>query len=521
MISPGETSRSMSLPRLLRHDLTISWHRLCGFLRAKTSTKAFVLLGLVVVGLHLAAWPLAAGLLGQEADAGAVALLGMGFVIVLPWLFSQGLTGSTRALYSRGDLDLLLASPLPPQKILASRAMAVAIESFGAIGLFLLPVVDMAAWQGGARWIAVYPVLAATVLLATGISLGVTLGLFRLLGPKRTRAATQVLATLVGAWFVICAQIFNFLPVANREALREAMAHPAPGGWFDPNGALWLPARAAAGDGLALALWSALGLGVFVLAIRLLAEAFSRGALIAAGAAAVGAKVGVEKNGLKAHFRCDRAGALRRKEWRLLARDPYLLSQVLLQSLYTLPVAVVIWKSLGPNGSLALSVAPALVAIAAQLAAALAFLAASSEDAGDFVATAPVAVKELLQRKLEAVALPVALFLALPLAGVAWADPRIGLLTLIFALAAGASTASLNFWKPLENKRGDLIKTHAQNKLVGLVEHGLSMCWAVSALLACFGRWEALAPALGALALLALNAPRRGKRSGPLLSFRH
>jgi ABC-2 type transport system permease protein len=502
----------MSLPRLLRHDLTISWRRLCGFLRAKNSTRALVILGLVVVGLHLAAWPLAAALLTQEARAGAVSLLGLGFVIVLPWLFSQGLTGSTRALYSRGDLDLLLASPLPPRRILASRALAVAIESFGAIGLFLLPVIDMAAWQGGGRWLAVYPALAATVLSATGIGLSVTLGLFRLFGPKRTRAATQVLATLVGAWFVICAQIFNFLPEDNRAALQQSMSHPAPGGWFDPNGGLWLPARAASGDGLALLLWSAFGLVAFILAIRLLAEIFSQGALIAAGEASAGAKGAGRKNAATTRFRCDRAGALRRKEWRLLARDPYLLSQILLQSLYTLPVAVVIWKSLGPNGSLALSVAPALVAIAAQLAAALAFLAASSEDAGDFVATAPVAAKELLRRKLEAVAAPVALFLALPLAGVAWADPRIGLVTLIFAFAAGASTASLNFWKPLENKRGDLIKTHAQNKLVGLVEHGLSLCWAVGALLACFGRWEALAPVVFALILLGVNYPRRAAR---------
>jgi ABC-2 type transport system permease protein len=186
----------------------------------------------------------------------------------------------------------------------------------------------------------------------------------------------------------------------------------------------------------------------------------------------------------------------------------------MLQSLYILPIVLIVWKAQGPHGSLALSVAPALVAVAAQLAAALAFLAAASEEAGDFVAAAPVAPGEILRRKLEAVATPVALFLALPLIGVTVVNPRVGFVTFCYACVAATSTASLNFWKPLENRRGDLIKTHAQNKLVGMVEHALSLCWAVSALLAAFGRWTALAPALVALVLLALNAPRR--KSAPV-----
>ena len=49
---------------------------------------------------------------------------------------------------------------------------------------------------------------------------------------------------------------------------------------------------------------------------------------------------------------------------------------------------------------------------------------------------------EMLRRKLEAIALPVALFLALPFAGVIASDPRIGLLTFVFAVLAAASTAA-------------------------------------------------------------------------------
>ncbi|MCW2318469.1 ABC-2 type transport system permease protein [Rhodoblastus acidophilus] len=495
---------SLSLPRLLRHDLTLSWRRLCAFLRAKNDAQGFAIIGAVVLALHGAGWWFATSLTQAAADDGRVFLMAAGMVIVLPWLFSQGLTGATRALYSRGDLDLLLSSPLSPRKILTSRALAVAIESFGAVGLFLLPIADDAALQDGVVWLAIGPALAATVLVTTGLALAATLGLFALLGPKRTRSVGQVLATLVGAWFVILAQIFNFLPADWRAALHAQMSAPAPGGLFDPATPLWLPARAAAGEFFALTIWTALGLAVFAASVALLGRAFARGALSAAGDAHAMPVACAKDRG----FRCDRAGALRRKEWRLLARDPYLVSQVLLQSLYTLPIALVIWKALGGGGALAVSISPALVAIAAQLAAALAFLAASSEQASDFVASAPVSPREILRRKLEAVAAPVGLFLALPLGALAWVDPRVGAITLGFALAAAASTAALNFWKPLENRRGDLIKTHAQNKLVGLVEHGLSLCFAIAALLACLDLWQTIFPIGAAMGLLWLNAPR-------------
>ena len=458
----------------------------------------------IVAVLHVAAWPFATSLIEFARVDGRLHLMAIGMVVVAPWLFSQGLTGATRALYSRGDLDLLLASPLPPAKILTSRALAVAIESFGAVGVFLLPIAVDAALQGGAGWLAVALALASTVLLTTGLALAVTLGLFRLLGPRRTRGVGQVLATLVGAWFVICAQIFNFLPTDYRAVLHSRMSAPAPGSLFDPCTPWWLPARAAAGDFFALTLWTLLGLGVFAASVALLGRVFMRGALSVAGEPGT-RPAGREKN---SKFRCERARALRRKEWRLLARDPYLVSQVLLQSLYTLPIALVIWKALGGAGAVAVSISPALVAIAAQLAAALAFLAASGEEAGELMATAPVSAGEVLRRKLEAVAAPVALFLALPLAALAWADAFVGAVTLVFGLAAAGSTAALNFWKPLENRRGDLIKTQAQNKLVSLVEHGLSLCFAIGALLACLHRFEAALPVGTALALLWLNAPK-------------
>ena len=494
---------SLPLARLLRHDLTLSWRRLCGFLRAKTSTRGVMIVAAIVAVLHVAAWPFATSLVEFARSDGRLHLMALGMVVVAPWLFSQGLTGATRALYSRGDLDLLLASPLPPAKILTSRALAVAIESFGAVGVFLLPIAVDAALQGGAGWLAVALALASTVLLTTGLALAVTLGLFRLLGPRRTRGVGQVLATLVGAWFVICAQIFNFLPTDYRAVLHARMSAPAPGSLFDPATPWWLPARAAAGDFFALTLWTLLGLGVFAASVALLGRAFMRGALSAA-AGSCAPRRARKKQGIPL-----RAGA-RPAAQGMAAVGARSLSAVASAAAIAVHAADRVGdrKALGGAGAVAVSISPALVAIAAQLAAALAFLAASGEEAAELVATAPVSAGEVLRRKLEAVAAPVALFLALPLAALAWADAFVGAVTLVFGVAAAGSTAALNFWKPLENRRGDLIKTHAQNKLVGLVEHGLSLCFAIGALLACLHRFEAALPAGAALALLWLNAPK-------------
>ena len=47
--------------------------------------------------------------------------------------------------------------------------------------------------------------------------------------------------------------------------------------------------------------------------------------------------------------------ALRQKEWTLLRRDPWLMSQTLMQILYLLPPALLLWKSFGEGGALLVS----------------------------------------------------------------------------------------------------------------------------------------------------------------------
>ena len=95
--------------------------------------------------------------------------------------------------------------------------------------------------------------------------------------------------------------------------------------------------------------------------------------------------------------------ALRRKEWMLLRRDPWLVSQTLMQMLYLVPPAILLWRSFQAGGGALNLLVPVLVMAAGQLAGGLAWLTISGEDAPDLVATAPVPARFILRAKIEAV----------------------------------------------------------------------------------------------------------------------
>ena len=80
-------------------------------------------------------------------------------------------------------------------------------------------------------------------------------------------------------------------------------------------------------------------------------------------------------------FRNRSAGqALRRKEWTLLWRDPWLVSQTLMQLLYLLPPAFLLWRTFGQGSGASILIVPVLIMAAGQMAGALAWLAICGED---------------------------------------------------------------------------------------------------------------------------------------------
>ncbi len=233
---------------LLRHDLRLGWRDVrAGFGRLGARPLAGLAVLLLAV-LHAAVWGLAgevgalAGAPATRGEAEALALPAAGFVLLL--MVAQTLNGATKLLYARGDLDLLLSSPASPRRVLGARALAVAVGALASAAVFVLPIADDAALLGHPRLLALYPALAGGALLAAAAGLTITLALFRLLGPRRTRLAAQVLATFLGAGFFLALQFRRLLPgllpadmLAEGTFIRAGLALPV-------RAALGAPARA-------------------------------------------------------------------------------------------------------------------------------------------------------------------------------------------------------------------------------------------------------------------------------------
>jgi ABC-2 type transport system permease protein len=108
---------------------------------------------------------------------------------------------------------------------------------------------------------------------------------------------------------------------------------------------VWWPARAVLGDMTALAAVLSGGILVLAAAIALFSARFGDHAIAAAGVSDFGRDAAALAQRASAGV-APRA-ALRRKEWTLLRRDPWLASQTLMQLLYLLPPGLMLWRAFG------------------------------------------------------------------------------------------------------------------------------------------------------------------------------
>jgi ABC-2 type transport system permease protein len=198
--------------------------------------------------------------------------------------------------------------------------------------------------------------------------------------------------------------------------------------------------------------------------------------------------------------------ALRQKEWALLLRDPWLVSQTLMQLLYLLPPALMLWKSFDNGSGALVLLVPVLVMAAGQLAGGLSWLAISGEDAPDLVATAPVPPSAIMRAKIEAVMSGIALVFApfvLPLALVA---PYFALAAALGIAMAAASATAVQLWFRSQAKRSHFRRRQTSSRMATFAEAFSSITWAATAALAAAGSW--LAAITGLIALMVLAGTR-------------
>jgi len=473
--------------------------------KPKRARMVAVALAVFVSFMHLFAWSMLKGALAFGADldrktfVAVTASLALSFSLML----SQAMESVTRAFYSRSDLELILSSPVNTRRLFAVRIGALAVST-ALLGLALsAPFINVAALLGGPRWLAAYGVIAAMGLVAAALAVALTVALFRTIGPKRTRLIAQIVAAVIGAAFVIGLQVAAIMSsgTISRAALIESgdFLRHAP----EIESIFWWPARAALGDGQVLAI--VFGAGLLTLAAAIVAFSTRFGEHVVAASGVVFAR-GRESE-LAAAFRGGSPlQALRRKEWTLLRRDPWLVSQTLMQLLYLAPPALLLWKSFSGGETALVLLIPVLVMAAGQLAGGLAWLAISGEDAPDLVATAPVPRHAVVRAKVEAVMGLIALVFAPFVLVLAVAEPAFAAIAAAGVAVATGSSAAIQIWFRSQARRSQFRRRQTSSRLATFAEAFTSITWAATAALAAAGTW--LAVMTGAIALMLLAGTR-------------
>ena len=392
-------------------------------------------------------------------------------------MVAQALTFATQAFYERNDLDLLLSSPLPPRRVLTVRAVGIATAAAAIYLLLASALVIPLALRGVFNWLALYVAIADLALLATSLGLVLAMALFRVLGARRTRVVSQVLAALIGASAFLLAQARNILPKGEWSRIVARFGRLQDSG-YDPHALYAWPARAALGDPLPLLAVTAVCVGVFWAVTAAVGRRFGADAAAAAGVSHTG-----EAQGRRRAAGADRLAfsggplrALARKDARLLIRDPWLISQMLLQLLYFVPLGFLIWRNV--HGNLLAAAAGPIVFLTAQLAGNLTWVVVSAEDAPELIVSAPVGAAKILQAKLLVSLAPVAAVAVLPLAFLASSSPVGALVTTACALAACLTAALMNVWYAKPADRRQMMRRRGQSGIMGVVETLMILAWA-------------------------------------------
>ena len=467
-----------------RHELRIAWRDWLGMMTSgRRSRRIGVALGLVIVAavMHLLAYAVVGRAGDPFAAPAPTTLIVISVSVVLGWalVLSQAIEQATKVFYARGDLDLIMSSPYPLTTVMSLRMGAVALTMIVLAFVMVLPFVDVLALRDGPRWFATYGVTIAAALSATATALLATVVLFRVFGPRRTRLAAQVVSAIVGAGFVIALQVGAILSYGTMSRFAVLMSDRAAVYAPSSDSMLWWPARAILGDNVALFALLAASLALLGIAMAVCAPLFGDSIVRVAGRSVSTRTVAAAEP-----FRArSPQQALRRKELMLLRRDPWLLSQTLMQLLYLVPPALMMWRSFGTSGGTALLLVPVIVMAAGQLAGGIAWLSISGEDAPDLIATTPLARSAVMRAKIEVVLIAIAVVLTPLLVPMAVAAPAAALVTASGAAIAAIAATAIQYWFRAQARRSQFRRRHTSSRIATFAEAFSSIGWAaVSAL---------------------------------------
>ena len=497
-------SSATSLSWFARHELRLAWREWLAMMtggRRRRTRVALIGLAVFAALMHLPAWAVIGRYAALEAPLDRTSLIVVTATVFLAWalMLSQAIELVTRVFYARADLDLIMSSPARLANIFSIRIAAIALTVTAMALLLSTPFVDVLVISGGVRWFAAFGVVAAVGLSAAAFAIAITIVLFRLIGPARTRLMAQILAAIIGAGFVIALQIAAILSYGTLSRFAVLTSDAAAAYAPDSNSLIWWPARALLGDGEALLLLLSVALVLLGAVMTIFSPRFADTAVSASAHAATSRR----SNQARTFRGGSRQQALRRKEFRLLGRDPWLVSQTLMQLLYLVPPALFLWRSFSDSSTALVLITPMIVMAAGQLAGGLAWLTISGEDAADLVATAPLSPSRVIRAKIEVVLISICVLFTPLVGALAILAPLQAAVTAFAVMIAAGSATAIQLWFRVQAKRSQFRRRQTSSRIATFAEAFSSIGWAATSALVLMAPIAAIVTALMTIGIIA------------------
>ena len=498
-------SQPATLGWFARHELRLFWRDWMSMLTAGKRRRESLIAVIAVAFLifvhllaHFIVSPLAED--GITMDKTTLIFVMASVFLYCTMMISQAMESVTRAFYARSDMDLILSSPASSRRIFTVRILTIA----GATALLTTalagPFINAFAYIDGPRWLAGYGVILALAGLCTAFAVILTVGLFKTLGPRRTRLISQVVSAVIGAAFVIGIQAATILSTGTLARVSFLGSDRIVDAMPDLSSPFWWPALAASGDIPTLIALFGIGFAALTATVVFCAGGFGEHVVAASG-------VAFERSESRRRLTKFRPASikrtLRRKEWTLLRRDPWLMSQTLMQILYLFPPALLLWRNFGDSVGPLLILTPVVIMAAGQLAGGLAWLAVSGEDAPDLMTSAPVSPHMVVAAKIEAVLFSVAVVVLPLLAALALASVKLAVITAAGIVISACSATAIQIWFRAQAKRSDFRRRQTSSRVATFAEALSSIFWASAAALIA-ANYPVYASATAGLAVLTL-----------------
>jgi ABC-2 type transport system permease protein len=413
-----------ALKRLLLNDLRLTLRELVVEKWRNGWSLGFALLFLA--GLHL--FVLLRLFLDKEPPSPATQTavwLAAGGLMTLAAL-RQSLRQSTES----SDLDLLLSTPVPSVSIIMARLIGTAVAAGIAGAVVLMPAINACLMLHGRQFAAGYLAWPLLALVISATTHGAVALIACLTGSMRSlqRSEAYFAIALTLAFFSLELRSLLPAPLASQvnEVIRSFLALPL----------LHLPAQAGTGRATSLAWLAVLGVGGTVVVARTIPTLHFKGRLHAVWAtrSAQATRPFV--------FAARPWRGILRKELRLIARDPTLLSRTLPLTLYAFPLCFLAGRAFSASVTGVVAVYLTFVAIAtsAQIARSI----STTDEGWDLVAQSPASAHAmLLLRAVAAQVFPLTVALVVALVVALLGRPVLALGALLTAAICGLGASCI------------------------------------------------------------------------------